>query len=215
MQVHLSPGEALLIPRFIEPTKALRIGNAIWDALNSGHQLYDRQSIIRASGHKEKMPFDPDTLPLIEEASEKVEEILDDTDPKSSYLVATVMDSVSRHFPWHVDPDFDVRTVVNVSQFTTTVGLSSSRATLDSPEFQCYHAAPPEDDQIELVLEPGDAYIIDNRLAREQRIPHTTPSHSLGRTMLRFNHLYSTFDDESIVLKGIDTEDILFIPRAE
>ncbi len=202
----LSPGEALYVPRFIEPDQAMRIGGFIRPLCVDAVKL-DLTYFIATPGK-----FTKGEAPLTDEAREDLQVLHDTVDralagpePKEEYIVATYMNSPIRRFAWHVDPDFDVRPIINIGETETTILLSTARGTFDPEGTGIYLDRPPaEEDQVSLELEPGDAYFLDNRVQRERRMPHATPPNSLGRLMLRYNRIYPSWEEESFDFSQFD-----------
>lgn len=202
----LSPGEALFVPGFIGPEQAMRLGSFIRPLCEESMRL-DMAYFINTPGK-----HTPGEAPLNDEGREtlqllqsQVDEALAGPIPKEEYVMATYMNSPIRRFAWHVDPDFDVRPIVNIGDTETTILLSTARGSFAPNSEGIYLDTPPADeDQLTLTLEPGDAYFLDNRLARADRMPHATPLGAMGRLMLRFNRIYPSWEDQPFDLSQFE-----------
>lgn len=202
----LRPGEALYVPRFIDPDQAMRLGGFIRPLCVDGVQLDMAYFIGKPN------TFISGEAPLTDAAREGLQALHDTVDralagpqPKEEYIVATYMNSPVRRFAWHVDPDFDVRPIINIGETETTILLSAASGTFDPEGTVIYlDQTPAEENQISIPLEPGDAYFLDNRVAREHRLPHATPPNAMGRLMLRYNRIYPCWEDEPFDLGQFD-----------
>lgn len=194
----LSPGEALYVPRFIDPDEAMRLGGFIRPLCVEAVKLDMAYFIGKPDGHiTGEAPLSDEARDSLQAVHETVDAALAGPKPKEEYVMATYMNSPIRRFPWHVDPDFDVRPIVNIGDTETTIAISTARNLLKPDDLTVYlKQAPPAQEQITVTLEPGDAYVLDNRVLREQRIPHATPPDAMGRLMLRYNRIYPAWEDQ-------------------
>jgi hypothetical protein len=194
----------MYVPGLVDPDRAIRFGAAIRPLCEQALKLELAYFIGAPGRHMQgEAPLSPEARRDYESIHHTITNALTGPSPRETYVMATYMNSDVRRFAWHVDPDYDIRPIVNIGDEKTAVLLSRSRGTTRrDPENIYLDEEPPLSDQIEVVLEPGDAYILDNRVLRQDRIPHSTPPHSYGRLMLRSNFIYSVFEDEPIDFGG-------------
>ncbi len=211
MTVMLSPGEAIRVPKFIEPDHAMQLGSLIRPLFDNTDGL-EMAFFINSPGKfiKGEAPLSEEAQALLNEVLTKTDETLKGPVPLDEYTMITYMNSPIRRFPWHVDPDNDVRPIINIGDEPTTILLSMARGTFDPAGQGIYLDQPPAVEvQASFTLDPGDAYFLDNRLIREYRMPHATPADALGRLMLRDNRIYPTWEDTPFDFSQFDnTESI-------
>jgi len=194
----LSPGEALYVPGFINPDQAMRLGGFVRPLCEKTVRL-DMAYFI--SGPNKYIPgeafLNDGGRDALQALNNRVDQVLAGPIPKEEYVLATYMNSPIRRFAWHVDPYFDVRPIINIGEDETAILLSTTRGVFPKdPDAIFTDESPAEENQVVLTLQPGDAYFLDNRVDRADRIPHATPLNAMGRLMLRYSRTYPSWENE-------------------
>jgi|GEM_PF-4229263 hypothetical protein len=215
MEVVLTPGQVIKIGGFIAAEEAMATGQQLKSLVEQQDSPSQRQYWLYNQGRNRNAVASSEHFAALEPITNRVATMLRFSRALTHNLGITYIPNSEAHFPWHVDPHNEIRTIVNMSNHTTEILLSKRLGVFDEDYTPGLTEPPQADEEISLSLAPGDAYVLDNRIEHGLRMPHSTRPNSYGRIMLRYAHEYPTVLPASpVLLDGVDYEQVTIIDRA-
>lgn len=218
----VEPGEGIVLRNFIDQEKAILTGKFVRQAIEkhdiatgNTNKLLTQRWIANA-GVWSKLPLTPMAKDLIDDTANEVGSMLGVNFRNHLFhIAATHMNSSTSHYHWHIDPNRELRVLVNISEGEEKI-LTSRRQLDRGPNENALSATeePAIDDVLEHVLEPGYAYFINNLAGYNGRLFHATHAGREGRTMLRFEQHVSNPLVNSAEVWLRDSVEVVPIPRS-
>ncbi len=215
--ISLQPGEVIVARELLPPELARHIGSSLLSDMQRLGPLasYGRQNwIYGAPALSNGNLVLTDALAPLALAEQAMRAVRPQEELGISSLAATYMSDEIARYEWHVDTRPDIRAVINVSPVPAEALVANSHPRLSNAAAGILLDVPPTERITKLILDPGDAYFLNNQTPIDLRTPHSTTPGSKGRIALRYTFEYPGFQDITLNLPS-HSEKIISQPSLE